>query len=61
MQVKRRINMDSNYETEFLVRWGATDAYRKYEQKTKTYIKEKWAEAKDGLIAIFRRICRVQG
>ena len=34
-------------------RWGATDAYREHEQKIKNYTKEKWAEANDGLMAIF--------
>ena len=34
-------------------RWGATDAYREHEQKTKNYTKEKWAESNDGLMAIF--------
>ena len=43
----------SDYKTEARSRWGATDAYREYEQKTKNYTKEKWAEANDGLIAIF--------
>ena len=33
--------------------WGNTDAYREHEQKTKNYTKEKWAEANDGLMAIF--------
>ena len=42
-----------NYETEVRSRWGATDAYREHEQKTKNYTKEKWAEANDGLMAIF--------
>ena len=42
-----------NYETEARSRWGATEAYRDYEQKTKNYTKEKWAEANDGLMAIF--------
>jgi hypothetical protein len=42
-----------NYETEASSRWGATDAYREHEQKTKNYTKEKWAEANDGLMAIF--------
>ena len=42
-----------NYETESRSRWGATDAYREHEQKTKNYTKEKWAEANDGLMAIF--------
>ena len=34
-------------------RWGNTDAYREHERKTKNYTKEKWAEANDGLMAIF--------
>ena len=42
-----------NYETEARTRWGNTDAYREHEQKTKNYTKEKWAEANDGLMAIF--------
>ena len=42
-----------NYETEVRERWGKTDAYRDHEQKTKNYTKEKWAEANDGLMAIF--------
>ena len=42
-----------NYETEARSRWGNTDAYREHEQKTKHYGKEKWAEANDGLMAIF--------
>ena len=42
-----------DYETEAHERWGATDAYREHEQKTKNYTKEKWAEANDGLMAIF--------
>ena len=43
----------SNYKTEARSRWGDTDAYREHEQKTKNYTKEKWAEANDGLMAIF--------
>ena len=42
-----------NYETEARTRWGDTDAYREHEQKTKNYTKEKWAEANDGMMAIF--------
>ena len=42
-----------NYEAEASFRWGNTDAYREHEQKTKNYTKEKWAEANDGLMAIF--------
>ena len=43
----------SNYETEARSRGGNTNAYREHEQKTKNYTKEKWAEANDGLMAIF--------
>ena len=42
-----------NYETETRSRWGNTDAYREHEQKTKNYTKEKWAEADEGMMAIF--------
>ena len=44
---------NNKYEYEARSRWGDTDAYREYEQKTKNYTKEKWAEANDGLMAIF--------
>ena len=43
----------SDYKTEARLRWGNTDAYREHEQKTKNYTKEKWAEANDGMMAIF--------
>ena len=42
-----------NYENEARSRWGATDAYREHEQKTKNYTKKKWAEANEGMMAIF--------
>ena len=41
------------YNYEARSRWGNIDAYREHEQKTKNYTKEKWAEANDGLMAIF--------
>ena len=43
--------------------WGNTAAYREHEQKTKNYTKEKWAEANDGLMAIFAEFaaCKVSG
>ena len=44
---------NKNYSTEIRSRWGTTDAYREHEQKTKNYTKEKWAEANDGMMAIF--------
>ncbi len=42
-----------NYENEARERYGNTDAYREHEEKTKNYTKEKWAEANEGLMAIF--------
>ncbi len=42
-----------NYENEARSRWGNTGAYREHEQKTKNYTNEKWAEANEGLMAIF--------
>ena len=45
--------MKYNYLREARERWGNTDAYREHEQKTKNYTKEKWAEANEGLMAIF--------
>ena len=51
------------YEIETRERWGETDAYREHEQKTKNYTKEKWAEANDGLMAIFSEfaVCKASG
>ena len=55
--------MKDNYSTEARERWGDTDAYREHEKKTKNYTKEKWAEANDGLIAIFTEFaaCNMSG
>ena len=52
-----------SYETEVREHWGATDAYRQHEQKTKNYTKETWAEANDGLMAIFAEFaaCKASG
>ena len=52
-----------NYETEARERWGATEIYREHEQKTKNYTKEKWAEANDGMMAIFAEfaVCKDSG
>ena len=53
----------TKYETEARSRFGNTDAYREYEQKTKNYTKEKWAEANDGLMAVFAEfaVCKANG
>ena len=51
------------YKTEARERWGDTSAYREHEKKTKNYTKEKWAEANDGLMAIFAElaVCKANG
>ena len=53
----------SNYSTEARERYGGTAAYREHEQKTKNYTKEKWAQANDGLMAIFAEfaVCKDSG
>ena len=55
--------MSNKYEAEARERWGDTEAYREHEKKTKGYMKEKWAEANDGLMAIFAEfaICKANG
>ena len=52
-----------NYSAEARERYGTTVAYREHEQKTKSYTKEKWAEASDGLMAIFAEfaVCKANG
>ena len=55
--------MDNNCKIEARERWGNTDAYCEHEQKTKNYTKEKWAEANDGMMAIFAEFsaCKQSG
>ena len=56
--------MDSNgSNSEVHSCWGNTNAYREHEQKTKNYTKEKWAEANDGMMAIFAEFaaCKQNG
>ena len=55
--------MNNIFQVEVRERYGATDAYREHEQKTKGYTKEKWAEANDGLMAIFAEFaaCKLSG
>ena len=52
-----------DYKIEARERYGNTAAYREHEQKTKNYTKEKWAEANDGLMAIFAEFaaCKENG
>ena len=53
----------NKYSTEARERWGDTSAYREHQEKTKHYTKEKWAEANDGLMAIFAEFaaCKQNG
>ena len=55
--------MRNKYSFESRKRWGSTDAYCEYEQKTKNYTKETWTEANDGLMAIIAEFaaCRRSG
>jgi hypothetical protein len=41
------------YKEEARERWGSTEAYREHEIKTNNYSKEKWADANNGLMAVF--------
>ena len=52
-----------DYKIEARDRYGNTVAYREHGQKTKNYTKEKWAEANDGLMAIFAEFatCKESG
>ena len=52
-----------SYENGARERYGNTASYREHEQKTKNYTKEKWAEASDGLMAIFAEfaVCKQSG
>ena len=52
-----------NYKLKARSCWGATDAYREHEQKTKNYTKEKWAEVNDGMMVIFAEfaVCKNSG
>ena len=53
----------NNYEKEAHTRYGNTDAYREHKEKTKNYTKGKWAEANEGLMAIFGEfaVCKDSG
>ena len=42
-----------SYEIEAHDRYSNTVPYKEHEHKTQNYTKEKWAEANDGLMAIF--------
>ena len=53
----------AKYKAEAKEKWGNTDAYKEQEEKTKSYSKEKWQNAADGLNGIFAEFaaCRKAG
>ncbi len=44
-----------NYDIEVQERFGNTDAYKEYEQKTDNYTKDEWQEINDGLMLVFAK------
>ena len=45
----------NNYNLEVKERFGNTDAYKEYEQKTANYSKDKWQMVNDGLMRVFTK------
>ena len=52
-----------NYDKEVQRRFGQTEAYKEYEQKTANYTKDKWQEANDGLNTVLMKFakCKKEG
>ena len=52
-----------NYDIEVQERFGNTDAYKEYEQKTDNYTKDEWQEINDGLMLVFAKFaeCKKNG
>ena len=55
--------IEQNNQSEVRELYGNTAAYREHEQKTKNYTSDRWAEANDGLMAIFAEFaaCKERG
>lgn len=53
----------NNYDIEVQERFGNTDAYKEYEQKTANYSKDKWQTVNDGLMRVFTKFaeCKNNG
>lgn len=45
----------NNHDIEVKQRWGETDAYKEYAEKTVGYTKDKWQEVNDGLNAVLAK------
>ena len=52
-----------DYKNEILERFGETDAYKDYEQKTANYTADKWQEVNDGLMSVLAKfaVCKQNG
>lgn len=53
----------NNYNAEVKQRFGETNAYKEYTEKTADYTKDKWKEVNDGLWAVFNNFaeCKKKG
>lgn len=53
----------NNYDLEAKQRFGETEAYKEYEQKTADYTKNKWQEINNGLMSVFTKFaeCKNNG
>ena len=53
----------TNFDMEVQGRFGNTEAYKEYSEKTVNYTKEKWQEVSDGLMSVFSKFaeCRQSG
>ena len=65
-EIVRKTFVNSELETykgEVRERWGNTDAYKEYGEKTKSYSKDKWSSLTAGLYDIFGEfaLCREKG
>lgn len=51
------------YKAEAKEKWGKTDAWKEHSEKTRSYSKDKWQSAEDGLNAIFKAFaeCKAAG
>lgn len=45
----------NNYDVEVKERWGETDAYKEYAEKTVSYTKDQWQQVNDGLNAVLAK------
>lgn len=63
MKGELAMTAQDRYKTEAKEKWGKTDAYREYEEKTKPYSQDRWAELAGDMQDIFAAfaVCRNAG